>query len=1004
MSLIQLYLIEVDKNKDEAERIVSQSAAQLESKQLRLIDLITSLEEYINNKEDGAQRAKTVAYLADVLSVLPARVLSVQERRLLVTFILGRIEGDTQGIDGSARALIALENLGRWDAETAQNVMRQFIDYTSPLRQFKLQTERYPVAQLVDLLMAKYRDAIQQIHKDDPAFLEKFIAYFEGEKDPRNLMVVFSLLQVPMTEWDIHSNAQDMFEAVFNYFPITFKPPPDDPYGITAQDLKDRLRICIASNSDFAPHAFPQLLDKLDSTSMNTKRDVIQAIQACVTEYSPETVNLYSVTLWDALKFEILSVQEEDLAEGSLKALGLIAATLAKVNGEGPLNAYLRPIIKECNEHLEDAPTKQSQAAGRILHAVASASPLAADRVAKGVLPVLFALFNGSESITKRRGLLEVFNQVSKAYIELSVMHPSLSVETLQTFGNDALEAMLRALTNAPKAEVSFRLTSLDGLAQLTSIDGVLTENGSHRAVDEIVAVILHEAIDGHGNIRSHAVKTLTSMAHAIPDIIRDRSIPAFMAALPDVPSDLSTFATVLEAFAQLSSEQQIFDTIVLRLRNKLHSAMYQQASDEYQRALLLALLYCFSFGSPKLEHGMIRSKYYTDYAESLVNSVRDSVTSGGSQPALDVIGRICNIILRGQGVHFQSTVCHQDLRWISGSWEATGSPESSTCLLYYYAALRPEVLEAEEVITILRSQAMSALQAVPKQSDTTTILRLVSLLVNKFANPKAMRAVLEACNIEVETLLATQPENPQAVNLAFAVVKGLIIQGKSGALATNYMTILLKLLGTSDKTIARRFGILLAPDEILAKENHCVISGLYKQRIFNQTIPPLTESIRNADPAIKQNFLLALSGLLRWLPYAILEPHLTSLVPPLLQSLELPSSASEAKTSTLSIFESILMHNPQQVEEHTSSLVTRLLNCTATVDQGNSAAVRQKALQCLLLLPRQLKRENVVPYRRQVAKRLQTCLDDAKRNVRAEAVRCRTAWLGLDEGVDDED
>lgn len=65
--------------------------------------------------------------------------------------------------------------------------------------------------------------------------------------------------------------SQELFDAVFNYFPITFRPPPDDPYGITAQDLKDRLRDCIASTSDFAPYAFPALLDKLDSTSMNTK-------------------------------------------------------------------------------------------------------------------------------------------------------------------------------------------------------------------------------------------------------------------------------------------------------------------------------------------------------------------------------------------------------------------------------------------------------------------------------------------------------------------------------------------------------------------------------------------------------------------------------------------------------------------------------------------------------------------------------------------------------------
>lgn len=271
MSDIELYLFEVDRNKAEAQRIAAQSANRLEAKTLKLIDLITSLEPYINDKDDGSVRAKSVTYLADVLSSLPPKVLSGQERRLLCDFILGRIEGDAEGIGASARALIALEGLGKWDAETAQKVMRTFIDNTHPLRQFKLQTERYALVQLIDLLLAKYRDALRQLHEGDHEFMPGFIAYFEGEKDPRNLMIIFSLLQVPMTEWDIHANAQDLFDSVFNYFPITFKPPPDDPYGITAQDLKDRLRDCIAASSDFAPYAFPQLLDKLDSTSMNTK-------------------------------------------------------------------------------------------------------------------------------------------------------------------------------------------------------------------------------------------------------------------------------------------------------------------------------------------------------------------------------------------------------------------------------------------------------------------------------------------------------------------------------------------------------------------------------------------------------------------------------------------------------------------------------------------------------------------------------------------------------------
>jgi len=92
-----------------------------------------------------------------------------------------------------------------------------------------------------------------------------------GEKDPRNLMLVFSILRVIMLEWDISNQIGTMFDSVYVYFPITFRPRPDDPYQITAQDLKERLRECLSCSSLLAQYAIPCLLDRLDSTSASVK-------------------------------------------------------------------------------------------------------------------------------------------------------------------------------------------------------------------------------------------------------------------------------------------------------------------------------------------------------------------------------------------------------------------------------------------------------------------------------------------------------------------------------------------------------------------------------------------------------------------------------------------------------------------------------------------------------------------------------------------------------------
>ncbi|SMQ46281.1 unnamed protein product [Zymoseptoria tritici ST99CH_3D7] len=1010
MSEIQLYLLEADKNKAEAQRIAAQAAAKLEGRQLKLIDLITSLEEYINNKEDGAIRAKSVVFLAEVLEAVPPKVLSGAERRLLCEFILGRIEGDVEGVGASARVLLALENRGKWDGESAQKVMSTFLQHTHPLRQFKLQTERYPIIQLIDLLLAKYRDAMHQLHEESGEFMPAFISYFEGEKDPRNLMIVFSLLRVPMAEWDIQANAQDMFEAAFNYFPITFKPPPDDPYGITAQDLKDRLRACIASNSEFAPYAFPALLDKLDSTSMNTKRDVLQAVQACVIAYDTKTINLYSVTLWDALKFEILSVQEEDLAEESLKALALLGAKLAEA--EGPLNAFLRPIIKECNEHLEDAPTKQSQGAGRILYAVSVGSPVVADKVAKGVLPVLFSLYQSSESITKRRGLLEIFNQIVKAFVDSQSAGNGGHAEALQSFADEALTAMLRALSSAPKAEVSFRLTALNGLSQLVAIDGVLSGEEITRVVDAVNSVILHEHIEGHGDIKSDAISGLVTMAHSVPAAIRDQAIPAFMVELPDVPEEQSAYGPVLEAFAQLSVEQQVFDTIVLRIKNKLSAAKYQHAPVKYQRDLLLALLYAFTYGSPLREDGIMRSTYFTDYAEPLIIQLKDALPSERSDTLTEIIGRIANVILRTQTPHFQSSVYNKYMEWMSPATEGLASSANERVRtlapfsLYYYAAIRPEIAEPADVVVLLRSQAQYLLSAPTDTNGTRVVFRHLSLLINKFLAPAAMRKSLMDAGIEVNALLVSSQSGNHA-SAAFAVVKALIIQGRCGALTAEYINLLLQIVPRADKAFAHRFTGLLAPDDVLTKENHCVISGLFKQKIFNQTVGSMVESVQSASTEGKLHGLIALSGILRWLPYSIMQSSLRSLMSPLLLTLDVYSLAKlqpdeEVIYSTLTIIESVLMHDSAIASEHTVSLVNRFLNCSEM--QRYPAKIRAKALQCLALVPRQFKPESVVPYRRATVKKLLGCLDDSKRNVRAEAVKCRSAWLALDEGNEEEE
>ena len=56
--------------------------------------------------------------------------------------------------------------------------------------------------------LANVKTVLKSHHEESEAFMPKLIAFFDGEKDPRNLMIVFSIWNVVMVEWDVAEDAQ----------------------------------------------------------------------------------------------------------------------------------------------------------------------------------------------------------------------------------------------------------------------------------------------------------------------------------------------------------------------------------------------------------------------------------------------------------------------------------------------------------------------------------------------------------------------------------------------------------------------------------------------------------------------------------------------------------------------------------------------------------------------------------------------------------------------------
>jgi DNA repair/transcription protein MET18/MMS19 len=273
-----------------------------------------------------------------------------------------------------------------------------------------------------------------------------------------------------------------------------------------------------------------------------------------------------------------------------------------------------------------------------------------------------------------------------------------------------------------------------------------------------------------------------------------------------------------------------------------------------------------------------------------------------------------------------------------------------------------------------------------------------MSLVINKYYSSAALKTCMDPLVADLDLFNPEKLDAPR-IRVIFACLKGVVLRS-SPVLSTLYPTLLSLLshpqFGT---TVAHGFSTLLQPDDLLTKENHAQVLGLHKHKSFALLVPSITKAFKEADQGTKQNYLIALAGVVRWMPFDIVVEEVGQLVTLFLQSLDL-KGVDVVKEAALGTLSSTLQEKPQALEEHANALISRLLsNATG----ANTAAVKVASLKALTLVAQKFKQETVLPYRRQVVKRLVGALDDGKRVVRREAVVCRAVWLGVDEEDDDE-
>jgi DNA repair/transcription protein MET18/MMS19 len=299
-------------------------------------------------------------------------------------------------------------------------------------------------------------------------------------------------------------------------------------------------------------------------------------------------------------------------------------------------------------------------------------------------------------------------------------------------------------------------------------------------------------------------------------------------------------------------------------------------------------------------------------------------------------------------------------------------------------------------------------------QGGNESVYGLIALLFNKWTVPsvRGTDSVVEAQPQElILDILKTldSKTDVQATNiLRMSIIFAMAANLKGARGTPELLSVLVKLLSNKKhgSQLARDFNIIVAPSDLLNKENFAVMRGPYKQRPYAICVPQILDLFKACtDSDIKSNYLVAIAGILKYTPTEVVLPEIESLVPILLQSME--AFGSGVKAASIEVLRAAIVESPSSVEGYLRSIIKRLYaRIHNTLDQPSDtpSTVRVIALKCLGEIPGHVKIATALRYKAEVLRELEYALNDIKRSVREEAVRCRFAWFSLAEKADDSD
>eukprot|EP01050_Picozoa_sp_SAG11_P008702 SAG11_NODE_779_length_7207_cov_3.043894_2_plen_1078_part_00 len=984
----------------------TQIVAAVQSGEISIHDLVRLLGGMLTSSEEQ-KRSIGTGLLSTVLQRITSTDTTVESVHHLALFFCDRLQDVcalVEVLDGLL-ALLQQHGIAPSDAIlVARAIFRELAVQSLSQRM------RNKIFQIFSILVEKFGSSIVEIGED---FAGGVIAAVDGEKDPRNLVLVFSLVPMLTGLLEIARNelAEELFDVIAVYFPITFEAPRNDKFGVTGDQLRGKLSAAFCSTEKFADMAIPMLLDKLsESYDRPTKLQCLRYLADCITKFAVAQIEPQFARLWPALVEECGNIDEQvaDAAAtagsslvrvflGSPSIGGADAMDMSSGNWHQHVQTASAMVSTRCAATLKDSAgsLQRTRWACRLLRTVLTASAKLCNEVVALLVPTLgtvHAAFVADDSAAELQQpviaaihLLRVVCNAALAYADGTWTHPLSDVKA------PVLELLSRIM-EVPWCDSATRKIAVESLGFLVQSSGseqvakswMLAPEELKSTVSLFGRAVLVATAAGRAKVEFESVcaDTLVSISDKFPALVMDAVIKpvyeqtranispekldtlgAFAIQTPAhflwvVPTMLNFLEEIWRGELLMIADQNEAICLVLQsIREVVKTVIAASAADGIVDCLVQCAVNLYEF--------MSASEFFS--AESKTLSV-------------GLLRRITATCPAESQIMLMATAVESFL----------GTEHAEPSLLLSAAAILTAV---EGSVLVPRSaEVIAALYRVTDSEDSTEEACeiagqcLGSIFNKNVDNDSAITEARDKLLTEIGALCTGAPSSGariRKVSCFVWIVKGLAQSGYPSIVTQ--LQVLCSLLSPSihDERAAvlaaRGFGLILEETEVLSHDCHAVVRMLYRQKIFCSALPFLLRSheLQSNASQMVDYISLAILQMCCHVPMSALLPEVDALMP-------LVTAAFDSKMKEL-IFAAIRNTRVFVKERPGAVIASSELICSGLISAlafESCMFVRKEACGCLQLLAETMPHTQIFPLQAQVLRDVVPAL------VRADAPR----------------